>query len=89
MARPLTANSSNREQSIVDAIRSCHPYDWEENHITFSITGGLDEAIGHVRSLQARIAFFKDGLAVGERSVMDTAGGPDVRSPLMTMPAVP
>ncbi len=29
------------EQSIISAIRSCHPYDWDENHITFSITNEL------------------------------------------------
>lgn len=29
------------EQAITEAIRDCFPYDWEENHITFSITKGL------------------------------------------------
>lgn len=26
------------EQAITEAIRDCFPYDWEENHISFSIT---------------------------------------------------
>ena len=29
------------EQAIADAIRGCFPYDWEENHISFSITKAL------------------------------------------------
>lgn len=29
------------EQAITEAVRDCFPYDWEENHITFSITKAL------------------------------------------------